>query len=186
VVTAHIPAGARPSASDLAAQRRRAARQPAGWLLVEAESADGAHKLPGRLLDTSAGGLGMVLSERLAIASIVRVSPAGSAYDDNTPPAWQGREARVVHIAPLAGGSWRVGLSFTCPAPNGLQMWGTRVVLLVALALAVASYVVTQGASLTASAVVGAVTLTLGVGAEWQHRCELRAFRRSQSPNAGA
>jgi hypothetical protein len=186
VATAQIHAGALSSASERAAHRRRAARQPAGWLLVEAESADGAHRLPGRLLDTSTGGLGMVLSERLAIGSVVRVSPAGSAYDGDTPPAWQGREAKVVHIAPLAGGSWRVGLSFTCAAPNGLQMWGTRLVLLVALALAVASYVVTQGASLTASAVVATVSLMLGIGAEWQHRCELRAFRRSQSPSASA
>jgi hypothetical protein len=183
VATAHIPAGTIHSgqAGISAAQRRRAARQPAGWLLVEAESLDGAQRLSGRLLDTSDGGLGLVLRERPAIGCVLRITPAGSVSEDDSAPAWHGREARVVHTAPLSGGSWRVGLSFTCAAPSSLQMLGTRLVLLAAVILAVASYTATQGASLAASAIVGAIAVALGIGAEWQYRSELRTFHRSQS-----
>jgi len=182
VATAHIPAGAIRSghAASVAGQRRKDARQPAGWLLVETETLDGAQRLSGRLLDTSEGGLGLVLRERPAIGSVLRVTPAGFSPENGSAPEWLGREARVVHTAPLSGGSWRVGLSFTCAAPSSLQMWGTRLVLLSAVILAVASYVATQGASLIASAIVGTIAVALSIGAEWQYRSELRTFRRSQ------
>ncbi|MGI8424806.1 MAG: hypothetical protein ACR2NO_11980 [Chloroflexota bacterium] len=183
----------RTAGRDAAAGRRRAARLPAGWMLVEAHTGEAGRKLAGRLLDTSAGGLGLVLSEELTTGSVVRITPASAsredaevayagqradgAYGDGTP--WSGRQARVAYAAPLPGGSWRIGLTFTSPAPNSLHMWGTRMVLLAVFLLAAFSAVSTQGAGSTAGVVFGAIAFSLAIGAEWQHRAEIRAFRQT-------
>jgi hypothetical protein len=176
MATAHI-SSSQFAASRAAApsQRRRAPRQPAGWLEVEAEIARTGRRVPGRLLDTSAGGLGLVLSERLALGTALRILSADGGGDA---PAWRQREARVVYAASLPGGSWRIGLAYTFARPTGLQIWATRLVLLASLVAAVATAIVTQGASMMASTIVALVVLFLAVGAEWQHRSELYAYRR--------
>lgn len=180
------------SEKDAAIGRRKAARLPAGWMLVEAHTGEAGRRLAGRLIDTSAGGLGLVLNEELPTGSLVRITPAsaspgeGGAGQVSAPPVelradgttWHGREARVAYAALLPGGSWRIGLRFTSPAPNSLEMWGTRAVLLAVFALAAFSAIFSEGAGVTPGTVLGAIAVTLAIGAEWQHHSELRAFRQ--------
>ena len=84
-----------------------------------------------------------------------------------------------MYAAELPGGSWRMGLAFTFARPSGLQMWGTRLVLLTAMVASVGSVSATHGESMVASSIVGAVVAFLFAGSEWQHRSEVAAYERA-------
>ena len=161
-------------AREAEAGRRRAARVPAGWLLVEAETTSGGQKLAGRLLDMSEGGLGLVLDDDVTVGTMVRVSPQtiGPATEHEF---WHGRRARVAYAVPLPGGSWRVGLTFAAPAQGSLQIWGTRALLLAVFVIASVSALFSDTTGAIAGVVLGAIAVSLAVGAEWQHHAEVRA-----------
>jgi len=85
---------------------RRARRRPAGWLLVEVASGASGRLVSGRLVDTSGGGMGLVLNEGLPEGQLVRVtrgdtSVAAGASSDASSASWEGLEARVAHASPL-------------------------------------------------------------------------------------
>jgi PilZ domain len=159
--------------SEVDTGRRRAARYPAGWLLVQAETDSDGRKLPGRLLDTSAGGLGLVLDAEVTPGALVRVS-AASAIEQQTNDFWHGRQARVAYAVPLPGGNWRVGLTFTTGAQGGLQIWATRLLLLAVFAIAATSAVLSEPAGAIAGSALGAIAVALAIGAERQHWLDTR------------
>ena len=160
-------------ANDADTGRRRATRQPAGRLLVQAETGSDGQKFSGRLLDTSAGGLGLVLDAEVTPGALVRVS-AASAEAPQDGASWHGRQARVAYAVPLPGGSWRVGLTFTSGAGGDLQIWATRVLLLVVFAVAAVSAVLSEPAGAIAGSTLGAIALALAIGAERQHWLDTR------------
>ena len=161
---------------ELDAGRRRAARYPAGWLLVEAETGRDGRKLGGRLLDTSSDGLGLVLDEEVIAGTIVRVAPASAEESVHGAP-WHGRPARVAYAVPLPGGTWRVGLTFASETNGGLQIWGTRLLLLAVFAVAATAALLSDPAGSMAGAVLGTIAVVLAVGAEREHSMESRAAR---------
>lgn len=162
------------AAREIEVGRRRATRYAAGWLLVEAETASGGRRLNGRLLDTSYGGLGLVLDDEVTVGTVVQVSPQTNAQAAAHEP-WHGRRACVAYAVPLPGGSWRVGLTFTTRAQGSLQIWGVRVLLLTVFGIATASALFSDPTGAMAGVVLGAIALTLAIGAEWQHHTEVRA-----------
>jgi c-di-GMP-binding flagellar brake protein YcgR len=62
------------------------------------------------LRDISAGGVGLLLSERLAPGSVVLIR-----LGDSLPEGAQTRLARVVHATARRSGAWLVGCEFTPP-----------------------------------------------------------------------
>ena len=171
-------------ADDADTGRRRATRQPAGRLLVEAETGTNGRKLSGRLLDTSAGGLGLILDAEVTPGALVRVSAAGAEapHDD---ASWHGRQARVAYAVPLPGGNWRVGLTFTSGTNGDLQIWATRVLLLVVFAIASVSAVLSEPAGAIAGSTLGAIAVALAIGAERQHWLDTRDIHYG-APKASA
>ena len=161
---------------DADSGRRRATRYPAGWLLVEADTGSNGRKLPGRLLDISAGGLGLVLDEEVTAGALVRISPTGANQPSNG-PAWHGRQARVAYAAPLPGGSWRVGLTFAPDTHGGIQIWATRVLLLAVFAIATFSALYSDTAGSLGGLALGAIAVILAAGAEWQNHLGADAAR---------
>ncbi|HEU5316549.1 MAG TPA: PilZ domain-containing protein [Chloroflexota bacterium] len=183
MATAQLPYSPARTFSAAETQRRRETRRPAGWLGVEAEIVGTGRRAQGRLLDTSSGGLGLVLNERLPLGTAIRITPTDPTVGGSH---WQGREARVVYSAELPGGSWRMGLAFTFARPSSLQMWGTRAVLLSAMLASVASVPATQGESMLASSLVGVIVAVLFAGSEWQHRSEVTAYQRAVASQKNA
>ena len=167
---------AQTQAQEVEAGRRRAARYAAGWLLVEAETGGEGRKVSGRLLDISAGGLGLVLNDEVTAGTIVRVS-AASADHPSIDAAWHGRPARVAYAVPLPGGSWRVGLTFAGGTSVGLQIWATRLLLLVVFAIAALSALLSDAAGSMGGSVLGAIAVALAIGAEREHHLAARAAR---------
>jgi len=164
---------------------RRARRRPAGWLLVEVASGASGRLVSGRLVDTSGGGMGLVLNEGLPEGQLVRVtrgdtSVAAGASSDASSASWEGLEARVAHASPLPDGHWRIGLTFAPVAPSTGQLWCTRLVLTTVFLMA-AWPVLEGGAILMLPGLLGAVVLMLAAGAEWQYRSETRAYRAAHA-----
>src|SRR5687767_7760109 len=106
--------------------KRRQRRRPSRWLLVEVEASQlgpsvAGRPLTGQLVDTSAGGLGLILNHSVPDGSLVRVTrgteddPPVTATGDSAsapkPHAWERSEARVAYSTPLQDGGFRVGLA---------------------------------------------------------------------------
>lgn len=178
-------------ANEVDTGRRRATRYPAGWLLVRAETGSDGRTLSGRLLDTSAGGLGLVLDDEVTAGTLVRVSAAADVVDSaGTAGAqhgafWQGRQARVAYAVPLPGGSWRVGLTFTGGTHGGPQIWATRLLLLVVFAIATTAALLSEPTGAIAGSALGAIAVALAIGAERQHWLDTRDTDYG-APNASA
>jgi hypothetical protein len=146
--------------------RRRDTRHPAGWTLVELNASTSAYALYGRIVDTSEGGLGLIVAERPPVGAHVRVARADGRTGIS---AWEGRIARVAYARPLGDGRWRAGLSFPPPAPSRVQLWASRFLLAFLLATLVWP---TLSASPLAAVLPGGyaiIVIALAAGVELQH-----------------
>ncbi len=160
--------------------RRRRARRPAGWLVVEVETGEPGRYVAGRLVDTSDGGLGLVAEGPLQPGWRVRVSRGGATAEvEPDAPPWEGREARVAYTSALPDGRWRVGLAFPPKAPSEAQLWGTRLVLAGVLVMVLWPAVSAGTAGSVIVWIVAAGVVALLAAVEWQHRTEVRSYRKA-------
>jgi hypothetical protein len=156
-------------------RRRRARRSAAGWLRVAVAEAGLERTTIGRLIDTSKGGLGLVLDRSLSPGTRVYVTRCGE--EERDPQAWEQREARVVHATELRDGTCRVGLAFRPEPPSALQMWATRALLLGVAAVAAIQGLALDRSATIATLVVAAIALALEIASEWNYWREGRHYQ---------
>ena len=177
--------------------KRRQQRRPSPWLLVEVATNPlgpdvTSQPLSGQLVDTSAGGLGLILSHPVPPGSLVRVTrgaagdqsdaSAGASSHPPKPHPWERREARVAYSTPLQHGGFRIGLAFKPEPPSTLELWATRALLSLIFLFVAAAATASSGPTRILGWSLTALLLLLAAGAEWRHHSEQQAYRRARSP----